>query len=113
LGQYKDLEKAFKFSISDKKTKSSLGIACAICGRFDKIEIHHVKHLHSLKDKWEKNWWKTLMIAMHRKQIALCLYHHHALHNHKLTSAEQEAFGVACRAQAVKKPLKALSKRSL
>lgn len=54
---------------------------CEMCGKTDKLEMHHIRKLKDLKGKklWEKH-----MIARQRKTIALCLECHVKLHNGKL-----------------------------
>ncbi|WP_160724644.1 reverse transcriptase/maturase family protein [Bacillus sp. USDA818B3_A] len=54
---------------------------CEMCGKTDKLEMHHIRKLKDLKGKklWEKH-----MIARQRKTIALCLDCHVKLHNGKL-----------------------------
>lgn len=54
---------------------------CEMCGKTDKLEMHHIRKLKDFKGKklWEKH-----MIARQRKTVALCLECHVKLHNGKL-----------------------------
>lgn len=42
---------------------------CELCGRHDKLIMHHVRTLKSINDKTE---WGKIMLGSHRKTIAVC-----------------------------------------
>jgi group II intron reverse transcriptase/maturase len=47
---------------------------CEVCGAKGQVEMHHVRKLADLKGKGqrEKPLWKQIMIARHRKTLAVC-----------------------------------------
>jgi hypothetical protein len=57
---------------------------CELCGSTEHIEVHHVRKLADLKDKWsgrkEKPKWVTTMIALQRKTLIVCRKCHKAIH---------------------------------
>ena len=57
---------------------------CEICGSQENCEVHHVRKLADLKDRWrgrkEKPAWVTTMIAMQRKTLVVCAKCHVAIH---------------------------------
>ena len=60
---------------------------CEICGSQENCEVHHVRKLADLKDRWrgrkEKPAWVTTMIAMQRKTLVVCAKCHVAIHTGK------------------------------
>jgi len=75
-----------------KLTESAFGRVCALCGSSNSIEMHHVR---SVKDVIHKirthtstfEQWKGAYL---RKQVPLCQYHHHLLHEGQLNSADMK-----------------------
>jgi group II intron reverse transcriptase/maturase len=57
---------------------------CEICGSQENCEVHHVRKLADLKNRWrgrkEKPAWVTTMIAMQRKTLVVCAKCHVAIH---------------------------------
>jgi hypothetical protein len=60
---------------------------CEICGSQENCEVHHVRKLADLKDRWrgrkEKPAWVKTMIAMQRKTLVVCAKCHVAIHTGK------------------------------
>lgn len=60
---------------------------CEICGSQENCEVHHVRKLADLKNRWrgrkEKPAWVTTMIAMQRKTLVVCAKCHVAIHTGK------------------------------
>lgn len=60
---------------------------CEICGSQESCEVHHVRKLADLKNRWrgrkEKPAWVTTMIAMQRKTLVVCAKCHVAIHTGK------------------------------
>ncbi len=58
---------------------------CEICGMKGKCEVHHVRKLANLKQRWQgkrtKPFWVTKMIAMQRKTLIVCQDCHRKIHN--------------------------------
>lgn len=57
---------------------------CEMCGTQVKCEVHHVRKLADLKQRWagrgEKPFWVTRMIAMQRKTLVVCHPCHMDIH---------------------------------
>ena len=57
---------------------------CEICGSTDRCEVHHVRKLADLKNRWrgrkEKPAWVVRMIALQRKTLVVCKECHDAIH---------------------------------
>jgi hypothetical protein len=57
---------------------------CEICGSHENCEVHHIRKLADLKNRWrgrkEKPVWVTTMIAMQRKTLVVCAKCHDAIH---------------------------------
>jgi group II intron reverse transcriptase/maturase len=57
---------------------------CELCGSEDNCEVHHVRKLSDLKQKWagrkEKPMWVARMIAMERKTLIVCHECHRKIH---------------------------------
>lgn len=60
------------------KTISSQGAPCAICGSFEDVQMHHVRHLKDIAKS--KSIVHKYMISIERKQIPICRKHHLDLH---------------------------------
>lgn len=60
---------------------------CEICGSQENCEVHHVRKLADLKNRWrgrkEKSAWVMRMIAMQRKTLVVCAKCHVAIHTGK------------------------------
>lgn len=60
---------------------------CEICGSQENCEVHHVRKLADLKNRWrgrkEKPAWVMRMIAMQRKTLVVCEKCHVAIHTGK------------------------------
>jgi group II intron reverse transcriptase/maturase len=60
---------------------------CEICGSQDNCEVHHIRKLSDLKNRWrgrkEKPAWVTRMIAMQRKTLIVCVKCHDLIHSGK------------------------------
>lgn len=60
---------------------------CEICGSQENCEVHHVRKLADLKNRWrgrkEKPAWVKTMIAMQRKTLVVCAKCHVAIHTGK------------------------------
>jgi len=64
-----------------KLTKSRLGKVCAICGKNDENQMHHVRHIRKSGVKY--GGFDKYLGAINRKQIPLCKQHHLEVHNGK------------------------------
>lgn len=57
---------------------------CEVCGSPDRCEVHHVRKLADLKNRWrgrkEKPAWVVRMIALQRKTLVVCKSCHAAIH---------------------------------
>jgi Type II intron maturase len=60
---------------------------CEFCGSQENCEVHHVRKLADLKNRWrgrkEKPAWVMKMIAMQRKTLVVCKKCHVAIHTGK------------------------------
>lgn len=60
---------------------------CEICGSRENCEVHHIRKLADLKNRWrgrkEKPDWVKRMIAMQRKTLVVCVRCHDTIHNGK------------------------------
>jgi len=67
------------------RTKASFDMPCAICGSFEEIEMHHIRHVRktAYRDLSQFNWLRMLSLR-NRKQIPVCHYcHRHVIHGSK------------------------------
>lgn len=64
-----------------RKTKTRLLDDCAICGATERIEMHHVRHIH--KRGQHVTGFKLYLAAINRKQIPVCHQCHQDIHNGK------------------------------
>ena len=57
---------------------------CEICGSHENCEVHHIRKLADLKNRWrgrkEKPAWVLRMIALQRKTLVVCAKCHDAIH---------------------------------
>jgi len=57
---------------------------CEVCGSTDRCEVHHIRKLADLKNRWrgrkEKPAWVFSMIALRRKTLIVCVSCHDAIH---------------------------------
>ena len=57
---------------------------CEICGSHENCEVHHIRKLSDLKNRWrgrkEKPAWVKTMIALRRKTLVVCAKCHDAIH---------------------------------
>jgi nicotine oxidoreductase len=88
-------EKTIKLSYSNRMTVSSLGKPCVICGD-PNVQMHHVRKLRELRSRLHLDWLTMQMAAINRKQVPLCVNHHHRLHNNLLSAQERELFRQGC-----------------
>lgn len=62
---------------------------CQLCGSNQNCEVHHIRKLSNLKQRWrgrkEKPEWVKVMIARHRKTIVVCRQCHLKIHSGKPT----------------------------
>ena len=60
---------------------------CEICGSQEYCEVHHIRKLSNLKNRWrgrkEKPAWVTSMIALQRKTLIVCKKCHITIHTGK------------------------------
>lgn len=64
--------------------KRLLADQCEYCGKRERCEVHHVQKLKDLKAKKGKSHLEFMMIAKHRKTIAICHECHRKLHEGRL-----------------------------
>lgn len=79
---------------NNKLSKSNINKACVICGTFP-AEMHHVRKIRDLKQKYNKgklDFFMMQMAAINRKQVPLCKVHHVGVHSNNLSEAEKIAF---------------------
>jgi 5-methylcytosine-specific restriction endonuclease McrA len=60
-------------------TLTALDQCCANCGTFNKIEMHHLKHLKTMNAKLDS--FGKMMARINRKQVPLCRPCHQKVHN--------------------------------
>ena len=70
-------EPTSKASIYYIRGAKALGLPCAICGTYKRVEMHHVRSLANIR---KKNTLDKALIASARKQIPLCRKHHLEVH---------------------------------
>lgn len=86
-------------SWASKLTTSKLDYPCIVCGSTQNIEMHHIRKVRDIRkdsrtNKKTKNWFKTQMAAINRKQVPLCRFHHERLHNNSFTVEERTNFAI-------------------
>lgn len=77
---------------NNKFTCSNLNKSCLICGEFPS-EMHHLRNIKDLKSRYrlgKKDFWKTQIAAINRKQIPLCKKYHVNLHRNSRTVEEKD-----------------------
>ena len=71
-------DEAFQISTCNKRG------ACELCGSQERCEVHHVRKLSDLKNRWsgrkQKPDWVIRMITMRRKTLVVCAKCHDAIH---------------------------------
>jgi hypothetical protein len=60
-------------------TLSSLDQCCSNCGTFQKVEMHHLKHLKTMNARLDS--FGRMMARINRKQVPLCRPCHMLVHN--------------------------------
>jgi len=60
------------------RTSANFNMPCAYCGRFDKVHMHHIKHIRKTSYSLipEPESYKQIMALRNRRQIPLCEEHH-------------------------------------
>lgn len=61
-----------------KYTRSRLDQPCALCGRTDGVEMHHVRHVRQTNQRL--SGFTSLLASVNRKQVPVCKAHHDAIH---------------------------------
>lgn len=69
------------------RTQASFDLPCSLCGKKEKIEMHHIKHIRkSAYNKIENKSFLQLMSLKNRKQIPVCQNCHiNIIHGGKYT----------------------------
>ena len=79
----------------NKLSRSNLFKQCILCGSTEQVEMHHVHQIKDLKKKAKKkvlDFFTMQIAAINRKQVPLCGFHHHALHNNNLSPIDRKLF---------------------
>src|SRR5262249_15702333 len=61
------------------RTRSKLGFPCLVCGRGDKVQMHHVRHIRKMGSKKPKGF-TPVMARLNRKQGPVCEDCHRNIH---------------------------------
>ena len=71
-----------KFNIGTELLQRMLADTCELCGSRDHVEVHHVRHLATIKKpgRQEPPLWVQQMIARRRKTLVVCRKCHHDIH---------------------------------
>ena len=69
--------------IAGRLTRSRLDSECAICGSYQTIEMHHVKHIRKIGSKINERTFTAYMGMINRKQLPVCAECHRAIHQGK------------------------------
>ena len=96
---FAELLRTLETSWVNKLSRTNNGKSCIICGSFEKVEIHHVKMLKSLKKdvkKRNKSFFTAQMATIHRKQVPLCQSHHIDQHRGTRSERDRELFKIGC-----------------
>ena len=85
----------FKWSDrSDLVTRLQKG-KCEICGSEENVQVHHIRKLKDLKDRWkgrkEKPDWVKRMVALQRKTLIVCERCHQDIHYRSRNTATKDA----------------------
>jgi nicotine oxidoreductase len=67
-------------------TRSKLGRNCCICGFYNGIEMHHIKHIRNRKNTKEKQTFSIFMGLINRKQVPVCRDCHLKIHKGEYNS---------------------------
>lgn len=74
------------------RTTSRLLSPCCICGSYDKIEMHHVKHVRKMNH--ELKGFNRNMAKINRKQIPVCKPCHNSIHEGKYDGMSLKDFKI-------------------
>jgi len=73
---------------------------CELCGAQGNCEVHHVRKLADLKQRWrgrkDKPAWVKRMVAMQRKTLIVCSQCHDAIHARQSTPRPRKAVLESC-----------------
>ena len=61
------------------RSKSKLGFPCLICGDYEDVQMHHVRHIRKMGDK-KPTGFTAVMRALNRKQVPVCKKCHDGIH---------------------------------
>lgn len=61
------------------RTRSKLGMPCAVCGSEENVEMHHLRHIRKMGEK-KLSGFSGLMAKLNRKQVPVCQDCHDAIH---------------------------------
>jgi group II intron reverse transcriptase/maturase len=61
------------------RSKSKLGFPCLICGSYEDVQMHHVRHIRKMGDK-KPTGFTAVMRALNRKQVPVCKKCHDGIH---------------------------------
>jgi hypothetical protein len=80
-----DRIRLFKWSDRSDLVTRLLRGECEVCGSDENIEVHHIRKLKDLKNRWrgrkEKPEWVERMIALSRKTLVICRKCHNDIHD--------------------------------
>lgn len=81
----------FKWSDRSDLVTRLLRGQCEICGSLNNIEVHHIRKLKDLNNRWrgrrQKPEWVKRMIALNRKTLVVCRKCHNDIHDRPETVA--------------------------
>ena len=81
----RDEIRTFKWSDRSDLVTRLLKDSCEVCGSSENIEVHHIRKLKDLKNRWKgrkgKPAWVKRMIAIRRKTLVVCEKCHHDIHH--------------------------------
>jgi hypothetical protein len=61
------------------RTRSKMGFPCLICGGYENVEMHHVRHIRKMGAK-RPTGFTAVMRALNRKQVPVCEKCHDGIH---------------------------------
>jgi len=73
----KAMDELFKMYFN-RRSRSMLGMDCAICGDNDRVQSHHLRHIRKMGDKVKG--FSRVMASVNRKQIPVCHECHWHVH---------------------------------
>jgi hypothetical protein len=78
-----------RFANTTEIVQRLLADTCELCGSRDRIQVHHIRALKSLKRKGrsDKPLWMTVMAARRRKTLVVCHQCHVDIHGGRLQSS--------------------------